>query len=567
MLAVLAQVGPDVAVLDTPAVVWSLLWPFIILVSGAVILITLTSLVPATRYGSFPAAFTVVTAGGALAALIPVWQRVTGDEGPRTVLADAMTVDGFTVFVTGLLCLAVILVALLLDDYIRREGLESPEWFVLALLSVSGGVLFFAADDLIVVFLGLEVLSIPIYVLAAMHLRRTESQEAGFKYFILGAFSSALFLYGIALIYGATGSTNLRIIVNTLGQVNARGLTPQLEASLLLAGMALLLVGFAFKVSAVPFHFWTPDVYQGAPTPITAFMASVVKVAAFAALLRVFVVGFGPVAADWRPIVGALAVFTMLVGAFLAVVQTDVKRMLAYSSINHAGFLLVGVYAAGFGELTGLGDEGRRAVLFYLFAYLFLAIGSLGVATLVGRQGDARHSLADYRGLGRTRPALALGLAVLLFAQAGVPFTAGFIAKFRVIAAAVSVEAYLLAVVAMLSAVIAAFLYLRITVAMFLDEPAAATDPEVEGEPVPAGAVAEGSGATSAEAAPTPTATADVNGATAAPGPLGPVAVPPAAALAIGIAVGVTLLWGFMPDLGAGLLRDAAAALVQAPTP
>jgi NADH-quinone oxidoreductase subunit N len=540
MLPLLAQVGPNVQPLDTPEITWSLLWPLMILVGGALVLITLTSLVPTTRNGSFPAAFTVVTAGAALASLIPIWNRVAGDEGPRSVLAGALTIDAYTVFITGLLCLAVILAALLLDDYIRREGLESPEWFVLALLSASGGVLFASADDLIVVFLGLEVLSFAVYLLAAMHLRRSESQEAGFKYLILGAFSSALFLYGVALVYGATGSTNLRTIVSSLGEANSRGLTPQLEASLLLAGMALLLVGFAFKVSAVPFHFWTPDVYQGSPTPVMAFMASAVKVAAFAALLRVFTVGFIPVAADWRPIVGALAVLTLVVGAVLAVVQTNVKRMLAYSSVNHAGFLLVGVYAAGFSELAGLGVEGRRAVLFYLFAYTFMVAGSIGVVTLVGRRGDDRHDLADYRGLAKSRPVLALALAVLLFAQAGVPFTAGFIAKFRVINAAVSVEAYLLAVVAMLSTVITVFLYLRITVAMFLEDTAdAAADAEAEAE-------AEGA---------TPRFTPDR------------VAIPPAAALAIAVAVGVTLVFGFLPDLGGGIVRDAADSLLQAAAP
>lgn len=563
MLPVLAQVGPDVQALDTPPVVWSLLWPLIILVAGAVLLVTVTSLVPASRYGSVPAACTVVTAGAALVALVPVWRRVTGSEGPRSVLAGAMTIDGYTVFVTGVLCLVLILSALLLDDYTRREGLESPEWYVLALLSASGGVLFAAADDLIVVFLGLEVLSIAVYVLAAMHLRRTQSQEAGFKYFVLGAFSSALFLYGIALVYGATGSTNIRFIAVSLGQRNHLGLTPQLEASLLLAGMALLLVGFAFKVSAVPFHFWTPDVYQGAPTPVTAFMASAVKVSAFAALLRVFVVGFTPVAADWRPIVGALAVFTLLVGAVAAVVQRDVKRMMAYSSINHAGFLLVGVYAAGFGSVPGLGDEGRRAVLFYLFAYAFLVLGTWGVMTLVGRRGDARHDLADYRGLARTRPALALALAVLLFAQAGVPFTSGFIAKFRVISAAVSVESYLLAAVAMLSTVVAAFLYLRVTVAMFLDDPAdagAAADGDVE-----AGGADGGSGATSLSAGGGGGATAAT--AVEVPTQADPVAVPPSAGLAIAIALAVTLVWGFLPDLGVDVVRQAAEALAQTPAP
>jgi NADH-quinone oxidoreductase subunit N len=332
--------------------------------------------------------------------------------------------------------------------------MEGAEPYVLMLLSASGGVMMASANDLIVMFLGLEILSLAVYVLAAMHLRKVTSQEAGVKYFVLGAFSSAFFLYGIALTYGGTGSTNLVEISEFLST------TVLTDTGLVLAGLSLLLVGFAFKVAAVPFHFWTPDVYQGAPTPSVAWMASGVKVAGFAGLLRVFYLAFGTYRLDWQPIVFVVAAITMVVGSVLAVVQTDVKRMLAYSSINHAGFILVAVQAAS--------TQGVEAALFYLAAYTFMVAGSFGVITVVSRKGDIGNSLDDYRGLSRDRPALALAFALFLFAQAGVPLTSGFFAKFYVITAAVDAGSTWLAVIAMLTAVVAAFLYLRIIVSMYM---------------------------------------------------------------------------------------------------
>ncbi len=283
------------------------------------------------------------------------------------------------------------------------------------------------------------------------------------KYFVLGAFSSAFFLYGIALVYGATGSTNLTSIHDFLAAD-----LPQ-KSGLLLAGFALLLVGLGFKVSAAPFHVWTPDVYQGAPTPITAFMASVSKAAAFAALLRVFVVTFGDYRADWQPVIAGLAVLTLLVGALFAIVQNDVKRMMAYSSIGHAGFILVGVQVAS--------HQGTSSALFYLVAYTFLVIGSFGVIAVVGGDDEGHHPLSDYRGLAARRPGLALTFTVLLLAQAGVPLTSGFLAKFYVLQAAIQAGYWHLALVAMLSAVISAFLYLRIVVAMYMADPAEGGEP------------------------------------------------------------------------------------------
>jgi NADH-quinone oxidoreductase subunit N len=401
------------------------------------------------------------------------------ERGPFSTLAGAVGIDGFSLFMTVVIAVAVILSALLADDYLRREGLEGVEPYVLLLLSAAGGVIMAQANDLIVLFLGLEVLSIAVYVLAAMHRRRVTSQEAGVKYLVLGAFSSAFFLYGIALVYGGTGTTNL---VEILDQFSRSALT---EDGLVLGGLALMLVGLGFKVAAVPFHFWTPDVYQGAPSPMVAWMASGVKVAGFAGLMRVFDLAFSAYAVDWQPMIYAVAVATMLVGAVLAIVQTDVKRMMAYSSISHAGYVLVGVQAAT--------DQGVEAALFYLATYVFLIAGTFGIITLVGRRGDGHHSLDDYRGLARSRPVLALVLALFLFAQAGVPFTSGFFAKFYVINAAVDAGSTWLAAVAMLSAVIAAFVYLRIAVSMYMADPPpeAAEEGDVSGAPriaVPAGA-------------------------------------------------------------------------------
>ena len=339
------------------------------------------------------------------------------------------------------------------DGYLRREGMQGAEFHVLAMVSASGAMLMAMANDLIIIFLGLEILSIALYVLTAFNYKRAASGEAALKYFILGSFSSAIFVYGIALTYGATGSTNLTQIADFLSK-NA-----VLTNGLLLAGLALMLVGFAFKVAAVPFHMWTPDVYQGAPSPVTGFMAAVAKAGAFAAMLRVLFSSFGVISTDWRPIVYGLAVLSLVLGAFVALRQRDVKRMLAYSSINHAGFILLGVVAGT--------ARGASASLYYLFVYMFMVIGSFAIVTVLGRDGDADHDLSRYRGLAGRQPVLALALAVLLLAQAGAPFTTGLWAKVQVVFAAVEAGAVPLGVIAMVTAVVAAYFYLRVAVLMY----------------------------------------------------------------------------------------------------
>jgi NADH-quinone oxidoreductase subunit N len=511
LLALLSQpVDQSPVPVDSVEVTWAAVAPTLVLVGGALLLLAADSLSSRRPPKGVYALFTTVTAGVSIGAAVPLWQRVQDVErGPFSTLRESIGVDGFSVFATITIGAAVILAALLFDGWLRREGMDGAEPYVLLLLSASGGVIMASANDLIVMFLGLEILSIAVYVLAAMHLRKVTSQEAGVKYFVLGAFSSAFFLYGIALVYGATGTTNL-VEISTFFAT-----TVLAHNGLVLAGLALLLVGFAFKVAAVPFHFWTPDVYQGAPSPSVAWMASGVKVAGFAGLLRVFYLAFGAYRVDWQPIVFVLAAVTMVVGSVLAVVQTDVKRMLAYSSINHAGFILVGVQAAS--------ELGVESVLFYLGAYTFMVAGSFGVIAVVSRRGDIGNSLDDYRGLSRDRPVLALVFAFFLFAQAGVPLTSGFFAKFYVINAAIDAGSTWLAVIAMLTAVISAFLYLRITVSMYM----------------------------STEEAGAPRT----------------IPVPFAAGLAVLVSFAVTLAVGVFPGLLAGPAKEATPALVLEPAP
>lgn len=441
----------------------------------------------------------------ALAATFGLWNGRFGASGAFGALGDQYGIDGFALVITGVIAASVVLVSFLLDDYLRREGIDGVEMYVLMLFSAAGGVVMAGANDLIVLFLGLETLSIAVYVMAAMHSRRSESQEAGLKYFVLGAFASAFLLYGIALVYGATGSTNLIEIRFFLDAIVL------IDNGLLMVGFAMLLVGLGFKVAAAPFHAWTPDVYQGAPTPVVAFMASVVKAAGFAAIVRVFMVTFGDYAADWQPAVYGLALLTLVVGSFMAIVQRDAKRMLAYSSISHAGFILVGVQAAS--------PEGVNAVAFYAVAYTFLVIGSFGVLSLVSGQGDRSTSLDDLDGLSTRRPALALALTIFLLAQAGVPLTSGFVAKFEVIGAAVEARSYWLALAAMVTAVVSAFLYLRIVLSMYLGQAA---------DDAPA------------------------------------IHVPRTAGVAIAIAVAVTIVFGVLPGELDSITREAIPQLVAA---
>ncbi len=455
--------------LPAPSIPWVDLAPLLILLGGASFLLLVGSLVPRWPRGGY----VVVTAGSAIAAAIMSmikWNNL-GHDAPESVLYGALNIDRFAIFAWITIAIAIVLVSLLTHDYLVSEDQDGPEVYALYLTTAIGGFVMAASGDLIVLFLGLETLSLSLYVLAASNRRREESQEAGLKYFILGGFSSAFLLYGIALLYGATGTTNLE----EMAQVLNDSVSLQRVDGLLLIGIALLLVGLAFKVAAVPFHVWTPDVYQGSPSPVTAFMASAGKVAAFAALLRILVTALERRVDDWRPVIWALAILTMVVGSILAVVQTNVKRMLAFSSISHAGFLLIGVEAAGH-----IGDtNGLPATMTYLMLYTVMVIGSFAVITVIANAGDGGTSLEDIRGVAKARPALALAFTIFLLAQAGVPLTSGFIAKFGVIQAAVEVDSYAIAIIAMLSAVVGAFVYLRIIVSMWLEETESAPAPRI----------------------------------------------------------------------------------------
>jgi len=345
-----------------------------------------------------------------------------------------------------------------LERVLTLQRTQQTEVYALTLFAAGGMMTMVAANDLLTMFVALEVLSLPLYLLSSLSRRkRLLSQESGLKYFLLGAFASAFFLYGTALVYGATGSLNL-------AGIDAAVSANVGVESLLLVGTGMVAVGLLFKISAVPFQFWTPDVYQGAPTVVTGFMAAATKVAAFVALMRVLYVGLGGLVADWTLLLSVVAGLTMLVGSVLALSQTDIKRMLAYSSIAHAGFLLVGLVAAS--------PSGTAAALFYLAVYGITTIGAFAVVTLVRDAGGEATHLSSWAGLGRRSPLVAGAFALFLLSFAGIPLTSGFVAKLSVFAAAFDAGQVVLVLVGVLASAIAAFFYLRVIVLMFFSEPA-----------------------------------------------------------------------------------------------
>jgi NADH-quinone oxidoreductase subunit N len=415
----------------------------------------------------------VGTVGGLVATLLLAGTR-------EVTVGAALAVDGAGLFlqatIAGLGALSVLLFAERQLDPARsafvasaavpvgsvrdRELLVSQrvqtEVYPLTTFAIGGMMLFTAANDLLVMFVALEVLSLPLYLISGLaRRRRLLSQEAAVKYFLLGAFASGFFLYGLALVYGATGSVRLSDIRAASGGTDV----------LLVLGLALLIVGLMFKASVAPFHTWTPDVYQGAPTPVTAFMAACTKVAAFGAILRLLYVAFGTDLWTWRPLVYGIAIVSMVVGAVLGLTQTDLKRILAYSSIAHAGFLLTGV--------LGLGTSGLAATMFYLLTYGLTTIGAFAVLSLVrDGDGEATH-LSQWAGLASRSPVTAAVMSLFLLALAGIPLTAGFTAKFAVFRAAIEAGAWPLVVVALLASAVAAFFYLRVIVLMYFSPPAA----------------------------------------------------------------------------------------------
>jgi NADH-quinone oxidoreductase subunit N len=461
--------------IQAPSLSYSGLLPVLIVIGVACVGVLVEAFVPQeSRW----AAQTTITLGGLVAALV----AVAVVAGTSELTADAaVAVDGPALFLQGTLLVLGLMSMLLLaersvdvgggafvaqaaavagsarDRRMLTSSRIQTELFPLATFALAGMMVFVSANNLLVMFVALEVLSLPLYLLCGLaRRRRLLSQEAAVKYFLLGAFASAFFLYGLALLYGYAGSVDLQQILRATSASENSDI-------LLFLGLALLLVGLLFKAGAAPFHVWTPDVYQGAPTPVTALMASCTKVAAFGAILRVLYVGFTTTRWDWRPVIWGVAIVTMAVGAILGLTQTDVKRMLAYSSIAHAGFILVG--------LISLDQQGLSSTMFYLLTYGLTTIGAFAVVTLVrDAEGEATH-LSQWSGLARRSPWLAAVFTLFLLALAGIPLTSGFTGKFVIFRAGFPVAAPLV-VIALVASAVAAFFYLRIVVLMYFSEPA-----------------------------------------------------------------------------------------------
>src|SRR6202048_1152030 len=475
--------------LPTPSVEYGLLSPILIVLGVAVVGVLVEAFLPRQqRY----AAQLVLSLGGLVAAFVAVValaRDLHGGTG-RTAVMGAVAVDAPTLFLQGTILLVGVLGIMLIaerripapaDDepgpgldaftpqasavagsvvekLATKAGIMQTEVFPLTLFAIGGMLLFPAADDLLTMFIALEVLSLPLYLLCGLaRRRRLLSQEASVKYFLLGAFSSAFFLYGGAMLYGYAGTLALGGIADKVASGTGR-------TSLALIGIALLLVGLLFKVGGGPFHSWIPDVYQGAPTPITAFMAAATKIAAFGAMLRLFYIALPGLHDDWRPVLWGIAILTMVVGTVTAVTQTDVKRMLAYSAVAHTGFILTGVIAQN--------EAGLSSTLFYLFAYGFSTVGAFAVVGLVrNTAGEEDTALTRSAGLGQRYPVVGIVFSLFLLAFAGIPLTSGFVSKFAVFKAAGQGGAIPLVVIGVIASAIAAYFYVRVIVLMFFTEP------------------------------------------------------------------------------------------------
>ena len=434
--------------------------PYTFLTAWACALLLVDLFIPKDRKG-----ITAFLAALGLAFTLSFTLLQIGSE--QTGFHNMVVLDGFSTFINALLLISGLLGVALAYGYVKRMGIERDEYYTLLLFSVTGMMLMAQATDLIIVFLALELLSIPLYVLAAFALPKVESEEAGMKYFLLGAFSTGFVVYGIALIFGATGSTSLAAIVAAASSTSS--------GSLLTIGAALLLIGFGFKVAAVPFHMWTPDVYQGAPTSVTAFMSSGAKIAGFAALLRVFATAFPSIATDMTGVLWALSALTMIVGNVIAISQTDIKRMLAYSSIAHAGYILMAFVPYG---NPAVRNVSVAAGLFYLVSYVVTNFGAWAVVISLETKAGKGLTLSDYSGLAKKHPALAAAMSVFIFSLIGFPPTLGMVGKFYLFRAVISGGFTGLAIIGVLTSIISAFYYLRVVVNMYMRE----GDPTTERE-------------------------------------------------------------------------------------
>ncbi|MEU4830643.1 NADH-quinone oxidoreductase subunit NuoN [Streptosporangium sp. NPDC023615] len=464
--------------IQAPTIEYALLLPMLLVFGAAVVGVLVEAFAPRHLRKSIHMPLTLLSLLGAFVMTVLV---ARGGLPDAAAAMGAVAVDGPALFIWGIILILALVSTLLINDeeqFVAQaaavpgspdeeeavlSGYAQTEVYPLLLFSVGGMLLFASANDLLVMFVGLEVMSLPLYLLCGLaRRRRLLSQEASVKYFLLGSFSSAFFLYGMALIYGYAKSVDLAAI-NT-------ALTAGGPETLLLIGTAMLGIGLFFKIGAAPFQAWKPDVYQGAPTAVTALMASTVLVAAFGAVLRVFWVALGGLQWNWEPIMWGVAIITMIVGAVLAITQTEIKRMLAYSSIAHAGFLLTGVVAIGTFEQN---SQALSGILFYLAAYGFTTVGAFAVVTMVRDAGGEAGHLSRWAGLGKRSPVLAGIFAFFLLAFAGIPLTSGFFGKYAVFSAAVAGGALPLVVVGVVTSAIAAFFYVRVIVLMFFNEPSA----------------------------------------------------------------------------------------------
>jgi NADH-quinone oxidoreductase subunit N len=455
--------------LSAPSLGYSLLAPMLIVLAGAVIGVLVEAFVGKARRTVIQVTLSI---GVLLLSLQQLWR--IKDLSSTTAAVGSVTIDKAGIFLQAtiiLLSLVAVLLIADLDNFVAQasalpgspeeqnalqEKSQQTEIFPLFLFAVAGMMLFTVASDLVTLFVALEVFSLPLYLLAGLaRRRRLLSQESALKYFLLGAYASAFFLFGAAFLYGYAGTISLVGISAAAGSAND---------VFLLIGIVFISVGLLFKISAVPFHSWTPDVYQGAPTPITAFMAACTKVAAFGAILRIFYVGFAESQTIWRPIIITIAIITMLFGSIVAIAQRDVKRMLAYSSIAHAGFLLSGVVA--------LNKDGLAASLFYLFAYGFATLAAFGIIALVRDSSGEVSDLNRWVGLGKKSPLTAAAFSFILLSFAGIPLTSGFVGKFAIFSAAYKSGNISLVVVGVLASAIAAFFYIRVIIMMFFTDPA-----------------------------------------------------------------------------------------------
>ncbi|MFC1851116.1 NADH-quinone oxidoreductase subunit N [candidate division CSSED10-310 bacterium] len=439
---------------EAPAITWMAIYPQIALVVAGLVVMMFDTFSPKEKKGHLSY---IALLGVFIFAAFSFYLWGT----QASAFNGMIILDFFALFLNLIFALATALTILISVKFTHREHIPEGEYYTLILFAATGMSLLASGGNLLIIYLGLEIMSMSIYILTSIVRDRVLANEAALKYFLLGAFASGFLLYGIALLFGATGSLEMSAIGDFISSHSLQ------HSPLFLMAFCLMMVGFAFKVALVPFHMWTPDVYQGAPSPITGFMATGVKAAGFAALLRVLMYAFGPLETDWRIIFWVLSVLTMTIGNIVALVQTNIKRMLAYSSIAHAGYLSIG--------LVVVNKNVFGAMLFYLVAYTLMNIGAFAIIILLERKGQENQDLDDYRGLGAKYPLLALAMTIFMLSLAGIPPTAGFIGKFYIFAETIKSGALGLAIIGVLNSVLSVYYYLRVTVKMYMtpreDEP------------------------------------------------------------------------------------------------